>query len=272
MADQRPVFVDIEEKTYCMKPDLIPETVDVIIPVHLFGHPCDMDKIMSKGKFVIEDAAQAITARYKGKYCGTIGDCGIFSFNQSKQVSCGEGGVLITNRDDVADIARLVRNHGEVIDNGYTLGYNYRMTEIEATIAYYKFLDVDNIIRCRQVGMREMEQYFGKYRTCDINAHAAFVYPIRVHDNKRIAKEMTERGFFLRPGYLTLPLHRVPIYNGNFCPVADRMWADELIVTDIIRKDRNEIFRFAEALNEVLACGQGNRKQTDEVGVLSAHR
>ncbi len=248
-------FVDIEDKTYCMNPDLIPDEVDVIIPVHLFGHPADMDKIMAKGKFVIEDAAQAIGAKYKGKWCGTIGDCGVFSFNQNKQISCGEGGVLITNNDDVAYITRLVRNHGEVVDDSRwnIVGYNYRMTEIEAIIAWYRLLELDNVIKQRQRGMAEIEWHFGKQRTCGIGEHGAYVYPIRVEDNKKVAEGMTKRGFPLRPGYLTKPLHKIPMYDGHSdCPVTDRLWSKEIIVTDIIKEPFNVIHKFCTELEDII--------------------
>ncbi len=253
MVNRIPVFVDIEDKTYCMNPELIPDDVDVVIPVHLFGHPADMDTIMAKGKFVIEDAAQAMGAKYKGKWCGTIGDCGVFSFNQNKQISCGEGGMLITNNEDVADIARLVRNHGEVIDPGmWTLGYNYRMTEIEATIAYYRFLKMDEILNHRRLGTLMVEGRFGKQRTCELEDHGAYVYPVRVKDNKKVAEAMTQKGFPLRAGYLTRPLHKVPIYGGGDCPVTDKMWSKELIVTDIIKQPFDDIQRFCYELEDVL--------------------
>ncbi len=252
MARQKATFVDIEDKTYCMNPELIPDNTDVVIPVHQFGHPADMDAIMNTDTFVIEDAAQAIGAKYKGKWCGTIGDCGIFSFNQSKQISCGEGGILITNNDEVAEIACLVRNHGEVIDFGYTLGYNYRMTEIEAIIAYYRFLELDEILSHRRLGILDLEAHFGKQRTCEIDDHGAYVYPIRVKNNKRVAEAMTAKGFPLRPGYLTRPLHRVPIYGGGDCPVADRMWSDEIIVTDIIKQPPEVVQQFCYEMEDVL--------------------
>ena len=259
MAGHDVHFVDIEDKTYCINTNLIPDEANVIIPVHLFGHPCDMTALLKrtreKGDFIIEDAAQAITAKFQGRYCGTLGDCGIFSFNQSKQVSCGEGGVLVTNRDDVAEIVKLVRNHGETVyPDKCVLGYNYRMTEVEAVIAYHRFLDTDSAIAKRRRGMYIMESFFGIQRTCGIDDHAAFVYPIRVENNHCVAREMTEMGFFLRAGYLTTPLHRLPIFEGDDCPVADRMWSKELIVTDIIRQEPEVIDRFTKTLQGVLSA------------------
>ena len=117
-----------------------------IIPVHLFGNSCDMDEIMSFAKknnlAVIEDCAQSPGATYRGKTVGTIGDCGIFSFQESKNMMTGEGGMLITNDEYIAKIAQMVRNHGEMIVptlKGRTyksefLGWGYRMTELEAAI------------------------------------------------------------------------------------------------------------------------------------------
>mgnify|MGYP006087653721 CR=1 FL=1 len=161
MHNAIPVFVDVKSDTYCMDPSKL-ENVKTslsraIIPVHLFGQACDMDEIMSFAKKnnlkVIEDCAQAPGATYKGKTLGTIGDCGIFSFQESKNLTTGEGGMLVTDNEEIAKISQMVRNHGEVVvselkERSYKsefLGYGYRMTEIEAAIGIAQLSKLDKL-------------------------------------------------------------------------------------------------------------------------------
>ena len=158
MHNAIPVFVDIDENTFCMNPDEIrkaitPETKAIIV-VHLFGYPADMDEIMKIAKehnlMVIEDAAQAPGCKYKDKYVGTMGDIGVYSFNQNKTISTGEGGVVVTNDDELAKRMELIRNHGEAVVEHYPVksiggivGYNYRMTELEDAVGIAQFRKLD---------------------------------------------------------------------------------------------------------------------------------
>ena len=145
-----PVFADIDPDIFCITPEAIRRCITpytrAIIAVDLFGHPADMDEIIEVARqhnlMVIEDAAQAPGALYKGRYAGTLGDMGVFSLNYHKTVHCGEGGIVVTNDDNLAERVRLIRNHAEVVvkDKGVQnivnmVGFNYRMTEIEAAIA-----------------------------------------------------------------------------------------------------------------------------------------
>ncbi|RLF24053.1 MAG: DegT/DnrJ/EryC1/StrS aminotransferase [Thermoprotei archaeon] len=155
-----PVFADIDPKTYNLDPksieDRITDRTKAIIVVHLFGCPADMDPIMKIANeynlYVVEDCAQAIGAEYRGRKVGTIGDVGCFSFYQSKNMMTGEGGMIITNDDGIAEKCRLVRHHGEPAWYHYILlGYNYRMTEMQAAlgIVQLKKLERFNEIRRR---------------------------------------------------------------------------------------------------------------------------
>jgi len=265
MAKGTVKYADIEDKTFCINPKEIEKQITrytkCIIPVHLCGNMADMDAIMDIAKFcklhVIEDAAQALGASSKGRYAGTIGDCGIFSFNQSKQISCGEGGMLITNYSGLAHIVRLIRNHGEcVYPEWKILGYNYRMTELEAVVAYHKFKRIETVLSHR----RKMADILTELLEGAVEApfllpeieHAWYTYPIKVKDNKYVSDEMTRRGYPLRQGYLTKPLHRLDIHDYQECPVTDRMWREELIVTDIIRHLPGVVRDFAKNLKDVL--------------------
>lgn len=147
-----PIFADIDKRTYCIDPDDIKNKITDktvgIIPVHLFGHPAEMDSILEIAEehnlFVLEDACQAHGAEYKAKKVGSIGIAGCFSFFESKNMMTGEGGMITTNNDEVAEKARLIRHHGEPAQYRYKrLGYNYRMTEIEAAIGLVQLKKLD---------------------------------------------------------------------------------------------------------------------------------
>ncbi len=144
-----PVFADIDPKNFCLNPESIrqkiTERTKAIIVVHLFGHPADMDEIMEIANAhnitVIEDCAQAPCATYKGRHVGTLGHMGVFSLNYHKHIHSGEGGIVITNDDSLADKLRLIRNHAEAVVTGREMdsivnmvGFNFRLGEIEAGI------------------------------------------------------------------------------------------------------------------------------------------
>jgi len=149
-----PVFADIEEDYFCLSPESvekrITERTKAIIVVDIFGQPYDADRInaiaKTHGLYVIEDSAQAPGAKYKGKWAGTLGDIGIISLNYHKHIQTGEGGILVTDNDELAEKLRLIRNHAEAVveAKGFStlvnmIGFNYRMTEIEAAIAREQF-------------------------------------------------------------------------------------------------------------------------------------
>jgi perosamine synthetase len=140
-----PVFIDAEPKTWNMDPTLIEAKITArtkgIIVVHLYGHPVDMDPVMAiarrHGLFVVEDAAEAHGARYKGKRVGSLGDLGTFSFFGNKVFSTGEGGMVVTNDQSLARQVHLFKEQGMDPDRIYwhpVIGYNYRMTNITAAI------------------------------------------------------------------------------------------------------------------------------------------
>lgn len=139
-----PVFVDIDESTYNIDPNLIEskitEKTKVIIPVHLYGNSCDMDKINSIAKkhnlFVVEDSCQAHGAEYKGKKVGSLSDVAAFSFYPGKNLGAyGEGGIIVTNNEKISEKCRLYRTHGENPKNTHNvIGYNYRLEGLQGAI------------------------------------------------------------------------------------------------------------------------------------------
>ncbi len=160
-----PVFVDVDRESYCLDPvkveEAVTEKTKAILVVHLLGNPADMDAIMKIARKydlkVIEDCAQAPGTKYNGSYVGTIGDMGVFSFQETKNITTGEGGMVITKDPLFAKRLRLIRNHGESVPDETwdhdslvnLIGMNFRMTELTAAlgIAQLKKLDENNRVR-----------------------------------------------------------------------------------------------------------------------------
>jgi dTDP-4-amino-4,6-dideoxygalactose transaminase len=151
MQGAKPVFCDIDKKTFNINPDEIEKRINnrtkAIIVVHLYGQPCDMKRVMEICEdcnlTLIEDACQAHGAEYEGKKVGSFG-VGCFSFYATKNMTTGEGGMITTNDDNVAKISRMIRDHGQ--EERYLhamLGYNYRMTDIAAAIGLAQLKKVE---------------------------------------------------------------------------------------------------------------------------------
>jgi perosamine synthetase len=153
----RPVFADVDERTWTLNPDLIQPLITprtkAIIPVHLYGHPTHMDPIMALARkhhlWVVEDAAEAHGAEYKGQKVGSLGDMGCFSFYGNKIISTGEGGMLVTNKEEWVEKARVLRDHGMSKVRKYwhpLVGYNFRMTNIQAAIGLGQMTKIEQLI------------------------------------------------------------------------------------------------------------------------------
>ncbi|MCK4781635.1 aminotransferase class V-fold PLP-dependent enzyme [Candidatus Parcubacteria bacterium] len=202
-----PVFVDIDKDNLCINADKIEEKITkktkAILPVHIFGHPCEMDKIMEIAKHynlaVIEDACEALGTEYKNKKAGSFGDAGVFAFYPNKQITTGEGGMIVTNNGKIADLCRSMRNQGRNEDDKHSLehirlGYNYRMSELSAALGVAQMNRVDEILEKRQrianFYNKRLEKIDGikiPYIGPNINM-SWFVYVIKL-DDKRFSKK-----------------------------------------------------------------------------------
>ena len=278
MHNAIPVFSDVKRDTFCLDPAKLDHVSSplgkAIIPVHLFGNSCDMDEILVFAKknnlAVIEDCAQSPGAQYKGRTVGTMGDCGIFSFQESKNMMTGEGGMLITNDDDIAKISQMVRNHGEMITptlknrtyKSEFLGWGYRMTELEAAlgIAQLSKLDYFNNQRIKLGTFlhNEINKIDGlKHVKYEFVKHVYWVFGISYDENKvgiprdLFCEALKAEGIPCSAGYVK-PLYLNPLYQekrafafkhytGNakyekgICPVAELLYEKELINTMICR-------------------------------------
>lgn len=242
-----PVFVDIDPETFCMdtedmKRKITPRTKAIMV-VDLFGHPADMDTIMAVAKehnlTVIQDAAQSPGATYKGKKVGTLADMTIFSLNYHKHIHCGEGGVVMTEDDELATRLQLIRNHGEaVVPNievsnlSNTFGWNLRLTEISAAIGTAQLAKLDGLLDQRINNANYLNQELGKipgitppvvkYDSKHSYYVQAFLYDEETVGVPRdtfveaVAAELPlpeDRDFpLISPGYVT-PIYLLPMYQ-----------------------------------------------------------
>jgi dTDP-4-amino-4,6-dideoxygalactose transaminase len=236
-----PVFVDIDPATFNIDPQLIRAAITprtkAILPVHLFGLAAEMDAIRSiadeHGLRVIEDVAQAFGGRYKGQMLGTLGDVAAFSFFPSKNLGAfGDAGVIVSNDENIAQAARMLRTHGSMKKNeSETLGYNSRLDELQAAILRVKLPHVDawNQQR-RQVAERYrigLEQSPGIVRpiVTDYTDHVYHQYTIRVvgQDRDALRQQLSEAGITTMV-YYPIPLHKQAVYaeQRHSFPCAER--------------------------------------------------
>ncbi|TFH39882.1 MAG: DegT/DnrJ/EryC1/StrS family aminotransferase, partial [ANME-2 cluster archaeon] len=164
----KPVFVDIDPDTLNLDVEnieaAITKNTKAILPVHVFGQPCEMDAIMNIAKkhnlAVIEDACEAVGAEYNGRKAGTFGDASVFAFYPNKQMTTGEGGIIVTDDDDIATLCRSLRNQGRSEDeewlNHVRLGYNYRLDEMSCALGIGQLNRIDELLDKRT---RVAEEY-----------------------------------------------------------------------------------------------------------------
>ncbi len=219
-----PVFADIDPVSFCMDPASIeakitPRTKAILV-VHILGHPADMDPIMALAKrhnlYVVEDCAQAPMGQYKGRYVGTIGDLGVFSLNYHKHIHTGEGGVITTNNDNLAERCQMIRNHAENIagpreieDLTNLIGYNYRMTEIECAIGIEQLKKLPHLLNQRLENVAYLNSLLSKFPAFELPApppdagsvHTYYTHGIKF--NKEVAG--IERNTFVEALKAELP-------------------------------------------------------------------
>ncbi len=224
----RPVFVDVNETTYTMDPagleDAHGPRTKAIIPVHLFGQPADMDPILEFARkhnlFVIEDAAQAHGAKYKGRTAGTLGDAGCFSFYPSKNLGAlGEAGAIVTNDAELQEKLRILRDHGQVCKYRHdVIGWNCRMDGIQAAVLSVKlpYLESGNSLRRTHAlqynrafdGMGEVVTPF----EAPYAQHVYHVYAIRVEERDEVTRFLKERAIQCAVHY-PVPIHLQKAYQ-----------------------------------------------------------
>ena len=242
----KPIFVDIDLKTYNINPESIEEKITertkAIIPVHTFGQPAEMDKIMEIAKDhnlkVIEDVACALGAKYKNKHAGTIGDVGCFSFHARKGITTGEGGMVVTNDKNLADKIRNLSVFGMtsawdrekstefIIPEFTAVGYNYKMSDITAAVGVAQLRKLDRIIeRKRELAkywdekLQEMDFIEAPYVSKNVkHIYQSYVALVDKCINRNtLIETLMKTGIQTQIG--TYASHIQPVYNSNQkCP------------------------------------------------------
>jgi perosamine synthetase len=238
----RPEFVDVDPLSLTIDPGLLADAADrlaragrpakAIVPVHVFGQPADMDPICSLAKrhnmAVVEDACEAIGARYRGRTVGHLGDAAVFAFYPNKQMTTGEGGMLVTDHPEWAALFRSLRNQGRDVFDGWLahtrLGYNYRLDELSAALGAVQMMRLEEILDKRErvagwyserlVGMEGVQLPTVASWTTRLSW---FVYVVRIEgegERDRLITELSRRGVPARPYFP--PIHLQPFYQERF--------------------------------------------------------
>jgi perosamine synthetase len=254
-----PVFVDIDPHTFNLDPNEIqrfirdscvvnPRTgavsdketgrrVRAILPVHVFGVPCDMDSILEIAREyslpVIEDACEALGATYKGKRIGTLGDLGVFAFYPNKQMTTGEGGIIVTNNERTAMLCRSMRNQGRAPESGWLhherLGYNYRLSDIHCALGLAQLERIEELLRGRERTASIYEQALSGHPWIRLPQagpecqRSWFVYPIQIVPpggppnpvlRDRVLTQLRSRGIGCQSYFPAI--HLQPYFNQDF--------------------------------------------------------
>jgi dTDP-4-amino-4,6-dideoxygalactose transaminase len=269
----RPVFVDVDERTYTMNPealnDVLTAKTRAIIPVHLFGQPADMDPILEFGRkhrlYVIEDACQAHGATYKGKRVGTFGDTACFSFYPGKNLGAfGEAGAIVTGNAELNERITILRDHGQVRKYFHSLvGWNCRMDGIQAAVLQIKLRQLEEANQRRRDRAAE---YDAGFRECgEIIAptqasyarHVYHIYAIRVGNRDETIKCLADQGIATGIHY-PVPVHLQEAYRplgyapGAF-PIAERCAAEFVSLPMYPELTHSQVEQVVEGVKEAVA-------------------
>jgi dTDP-4-amino-4,6-dideoxygalactose transaminase len=268
----KPLFVDIDDRTYTMDPaglkKAITRQTKAIIPVHLFGQPADMDPILeiarARGLFVIEDAAQAHGAEYKGRRIGSLGEAGCFSFYPGKNLGAfGEAGAVVTNNDELQEKIRILRDHGQIRKYHHTMiGWNCRMDGIQAAVLSIKLRHLEKGNELRRARAAQYDQAFVGLDEIltpyehPYARHVYHIYAIRVRDRDEIIRRLAEMGIACGIHY-PVPVHLQEAYQnlgydeGAF-PVAEQTAKEFVSLPMFPELTPAQIDMVAEAVKEAL--------------------
>ncbi len=274
MAGAKPVFVDIDERTYTMDPTALEGALSArtkaIMPVHLFGRTAEMEPILSfaakHGLRVIEDAAQAHGALHENRRAGTHGDAGCFSFYPAKNLGAfGEGGAIVTGDGHLADKLRVLRNHGQSRKNHHSLmGWNSRMDSIQAAVLRIKLRHLDaennarrNHARCYDAGLADLPGVVIPACATD-REHVHHLYVIRVQKREQVLKAMAANGIQCGVHY-PVPVHLQPAcadldYSHGDFPVSERCANEFLSLPMFPELTPRQIGCVARAVEQALAA------------------
>ena len=268
-----PRFVDIEEDSLGLDPDLVEQAATdrtrAVLPVHVFGRPCRIEAIEAiarrRGWAMIEDSCEGLGSSVNGRPLGSFGDVAVFAFYPNKQITTGEGGIVVTDDAALADTMRSLRNQGRDTDGTWLrhvrLGYNYRLDEMSAAVGVAQVERLAELQAGRARVVAAYEQALGGKEWLRLPRAGAdevvdwFVYVVRLDpqiDRDRVIGLLAERGVPARPYFS--PLHLQPFYRqafgfrpGDF-PVTERVAASTLALPFSPRHTDEEVRYVADAL------------------------
>jgi dTDP-4-amino-4,6-dideoxygalactose transaminase len=271
----KPVFVDVDKRTYTMNPAGLEEAVTTrtkaIIPVHLFGQPADMDPILDfarkRGLFVVEDAAQAHGAIYKGRKVGTLGDAACFSFYPGKNLGAfGEAGAVVTDNDELQKKVRILRDHGQIRKYHHTMvGWNGRMDGIQGAVLQIKlrYLEKGNKLRRSHAAhydaaLQEVEEIVIPF--CPNNITPVFhIYAIRVQNRDEVMRSLAQKGIGSAVHY-PVPIHLQEAYKslghgpGSF-PIVEKCAAEFVSLPMFPELTSDQLDHVIQGVTEVINTG-----------------
>jgi len=248
----RPVFVDVQPDTWNMDPAQleakITKNTRAIMPVHMYGHPCDMDEIMRVARkhrlAIIEDAAQAHGAKYKGRMAGSFGKLACFSFYSNKIVTCGEGGMVVTDDDKLAEKCRSLKNLAFLKERRFfhkDIGFNYRMTNIQAAIGLAQLEQVEDMIERRRRNAHLYNQLLSGAKGLTLPAerpdvrNVHWMYGVVVDKTFGVGRDTVMKKLFkkgIKTRTFFIPMHDQPVLKkagiidrGKY-PVSERLGRD----------------------------------------------
>lgn len=261
-----PVFVDIEDATMNIDPELIKGAITnktkAILPVHIFGYPADMDAINSiakeNGLAVLEDACQAIGAKYKGRRVGSLAQGAAFSFFPTKNLACaGDGGMFVTGNADTANEVKMLRFHGSKDKKVFEkVGYNSRLDELQAAILRIKLKKIDewngNRAKIAKVLSEKLQGHCKVPYQAQDCTHVYHLYVIRTEKRDEVQRKLAEKGI-ASSVYYGHPLHIQPVfadlgYKEGDLPVTEAAAAQGLALPMHPYLTEHEAVEIAEAV------------------------
>jgi perosamine synthetase len=268
-----PVIVDVDRETWTLDPqrveEVITEKTRAIIPVHLFGNPCDMDAIMGiarkHGLSVIEDATESLGANFRGRQSGTIGDYGCFSFNGNKTITTGGGGMVVGNDEDRLSHIRFLVNQARDESPDYfhpEIGFNYRMTNIEAALGLAQMERLDAFLQLRKVFFDHYSAGLGTLKEFRLQAEYGPGYSSRwltcatVAEGTDLSSLMASlRGRGIQTRRVFKPINEQPFYTRfvrQECPVAREIHERGICLPSSTLNDVADIVRVCTSIKELL--------------------